>query len=86
MDRAVAEWAAPLQAAGVAALTMPESYYQGLAEGYKRRRDVVLQMLERHGFRCVVPRGAYYIMADVKAFGFADDLTFAPGCRGVRTP
>ena len=29
------------------------------------------------GFRCFKPRGAYYIMTDISAFGFPDDVTFA---------
>ena len=29
------------------------------------------------GFRCFRPSGAYYIMTDISAFGFADDLEFA---------
>ena len=29
------------------------------------------------GFKPVVPKGAYYIMADISAFGFPDDFTFA---------
>ena len=69
--------AAPLQAAGAVALAMPESYYSGLAANYARRRDVLVGMLERHGFRCFVPRGAYYVMADISGFGFADDVSFA---------
>src|SRR5262249_38971732 len=40
-------------------------------------RDVLLGTLERHGFRCYKPSGAYYIMTDISAFGFADDVEFA---------
>ena len=29
--------------------------------------------LAKAGFRCFHPRGAYYIMADISSFGFADD-------------
>jgi aminotransferase len=28
------------------------------------------------GFRCFRPRGAYYVMTDISAFGFADDVAF----------
>ena len=38
---------------------------------------MMLAMLERAGFRCFRPRGAYYIMADISGFGFADDVQFA---------
>ncbi len=29
------------------------------------------------GFKCFKPRGAYYIMTDISAFGFPDDVAFA---------
>src|SRR5262249_3951762 len=69
--------AAPLQEAGAVALGLPESYYQGLAERYRLRRDALLEILERHQFTCYKPYGAYYIMTDITAFGFADDVEFA---------
>jgi aminotransferase len=69
--------AAPLQEAGVAALGVPDSYYEGLAAAYTRRRDVLLDVLERRHFTCYKPSGAYYIMTDIGAFGFRDDLEFA---------
>jgi aminotransferase len=69
--------AAPLQEAGVAALSVPDSYYTHLAASYVRRRDVLLDILERHHFLCYRPYGAYYIMTDIASFGFADDVEFA---------
>jgi len=69
--------AAPLQEAGAVALAMPESYYAALAANYQRRRDAVVEMLERHHFTCYKPAGAYYIMTDISAFGFANDVEFA---------
>jgi aspartate/methionine/tyrosine aminotransferase len=69
--------AAPLQEAGVVALGLPESYYTELAQHYTERRDMMLQMLERAGFRCTRPRGAYYVMADFSMLSKDDDVTFA---------
>ena len=69
--------AAPLQAAGAAALSLPDSYYLELAAGYQRRRDMLLGLLEPRGFACFKPDGAYYVMTDIAGFGFADDLEFA---------
>jgi aspartate/methionine/tyrosine aminotransferase len=69
--------AAPLQEAAVAALSVPESYYAELAASYSRRRDMLLEILERHHFTCYKPRGAYYIMTDISGFGFRDDVEFA---------
>ncbi|MGE0042598.1 MAG: pyridoxal phosphate-dependent aminotransferase [Vicinamibacterales bacterium] len=68
---------APFQEAGTVALGLPETYYTELASFYERRRDVMLEILERHGFTCYAPSGAYYLMADVSSFGFEDDFAFA---------
>jgi len=67
---------APLQEAGAAALGLPRAYYENLANGYKARRDRLMPTLEKAGFRCFRPRGAYYVMTDISAFGFADDVAF----------
>jgi len=69
--------AAPLQEAGAVALGLPEEYYGKLAADYQRRRDVLLDILERHHFVAYKPFGAYYIMTDISAFGFDDDVEFA---------
>lgn len=68
---------APLQEAGALALTMGKEYYGELAAHYAVRRDRVLAMLERCGFECFRPSGAYYIMTDIGSFGFPDDVAFA---------
>jgi aspartate/methionine/tyrosine aminotransferase len=67
---------APLQEAGAAALSLPAEYYARLAEGYRVRRDHLIPALEAAGFQCFRPRGAYYVMTDISAFGFADDVEF----------
>jgi len=67
---------APLQEAGAAALSLPASYYANLAEGYRRRRDRLVPLLAELGFRCFRPRGAYYVMTDISAFGYPDDVAF----------
>jgi aminotransferase len=66
--------AAPLQEAGATALSLDDSYYQELAREYSAKRDFALARLEEAGFRCWRPAGAYYIMADIANFGFADDV------------
>jgi len=67
---------APLQEAGASALRLPSSYYVNLAQGYRRRRDQLVPALTAAGFRCFLPRGAYYVMTDISRFGFPDDLAF----------
>ena len=67
---------APLQEAGAAALSLPAEYYAKLADGYRTRRDHLIPALETAGFKCFLPRGAYYVMTDISAFGFDDDVSF----------
>jgi aspartate/methionine/tyrosine aminotransferase len=69
--------AAPLQEAGAVAMNSPTSYYESIATEYLARRDRLLGILTGAGFKCFRPRGAYYIMTDISAFGFPDDVTFA---------
>jgi aminotransferase len=68
--------ASPLQQAGVMALGMADDYYANLATEYAGKRDHLLASLEDVGLRCSVPRGAYYIMADISALNFNDDVKF----------
>ena len=76
-DFATVGAAAPLQEAGAAALGLPEEYYAELGADYDRRRRLMLGILRESGFRCFVPRGAYYILTDIEDFGFPDDVSFA---------
>jgi L-glutamine---4-(methylsulfanyl)-2-oxobutanoate aminotransferase len=68
--------AAPLQAAGAYALSLPPEYYDRLQSEYEGRRDLLLPVLETAGFATFVPDGAYYIMTDISAFGFKNDVEF----------
>jgi aminotransferase len=68
---------APLQEAGAVALSMPDTYYAEMAAGYARRRKIMCDILERHGFRFKQPQGAYYVMTDIAHFGFDSDIEFA---------
>jgi L-glutamine---4-(methylsulfanyl)-2-oxobutanoate aminotransferase len=67
----------PLQEAGAMALRSDEAYFADLRRKYAGRRDQLLEILTEVGFRCFRPEGAYYIMTDIKDFGFPDDVTFA---------
>jgi len=67
---------APLQEAGAEALALPTEYYKELAQRYRVRRDHLIPALESAGFKCFRPRGAYYVMTDIRAFGFANDIDF----------
>jgi aspartate/methionine/tyrosine aminotransferase len=67
----------PFHDAGVAALSLPDSFYTSLAADYEQKRDLMLDILSRHGFTAYRPGGAYYVMADVSRFGFTSDSEFA---------
>jgi aspartate/methionine/tyrosine aminotransferase len=54
--------AAPLQAAGVAAMQLPTEYYARTAAQYRERRDVLCASLAEAGLRFRVPDGAYYVL------------------------
>ena len=69
--------AAPLQAAGVVAMGLPDAYYQSLAAGYLERRDTLVAALDAAGFQSFVPHGAYYVMTDISALTDEDDVTYA---------
>ena len=69
--------AAPLQEAGAIALSLPDSYYQELADDYRARRDLLCQALDDTGFGFTVPDGSYYVMADISAFGYPNDVAFS---------
>ena len=69
--------AAPLQEAGARALRLPRSYYDQLQADYSTRRDRILPVLKEAGFKCFDPDGAYYVMTDITAFGYVDDVEFA---------
>ena len=67
----------PLQEAGALALNLPASYYREMSAEYQRLRDWLVSVLERKGFVCYPPSGAYYVMADISGFGYPDDVAFA---------
>ena len=67
----------PFHDAGVAALSLPEAFYSKLARDYEDKRNLMLDILGRHGFTVGQPGGAYYVMADVSRFGYSSDSEFA---------
>jgi L-glutamine---4-(methylsulfanyl)-2-oxobutanoate aminotransferase len=69
--------AAPLQEAAVAGLELPASYYAGLRDLYAAKRDLFLGYLRRTGLPFTEPQGAYYVLLDVSALGFATDTRAA---------
>lgn len=69
---------APLQEACAEGLErLGGDYYRELADGYRARREVLVEGLRGAGFRCHPPQGAYYIMADFSELSPLDDATFS---------
>ena len=68
---------APLQEAVAAALALGRPYYQELAVEYRARRDLLVRALAAAGFAPNTPDGAYYVVCDIRPFGFQDDTVFA---------
>jgi len=69
---------APLQEAVAEGLErLPETYYTGLSADYRRRRDLLCGPLEQAGFHCVIPEGAYYVLADFSGLSELDDTAFS---------
>jgi aminotransferase len=69
--------AAPLQEAGAVALRFAPTYYEKLQATYSEKRERILRVLKDVGFKCYDPDGAYYVMTDISAFGYDDDVEFA---------
>jgi aminotransferase len=68
---------APLQEAVAAGLAMGRAYYDTLSEEYRARRDILVPALEKAGFSPRLPEGAYYVLCDIRPFGFDNDTAFA---------
>ena len=68
--------AAPLQAAAVAGLELDDSYYASLRETYTHKRELFLRGLDTLGIGHTVPQGAYYVLLDIRDYGYHDDLAF----------
>lgn len=68
----------PLQYAAVAALNLPESYYEQLTRDFTERRARIMPALEALNLKTHTPEGSYYAMADFSAWNFdGDDFAFA---------
>jgi aminotransferase len=65
---------APLQEAAVTALRFPDAYYETLRMQYLEKRELFTGFLAKTGLPFTMPEGAYYVMVDIGALGFSDDL------------
>lgn len=74
-DISVIQAPTPLQVASVAAMNLPDTYYQGLPAFYEERRNLLVEGLRAAGFRCGAPQGSYYVMADFSRIDSARSAT-----------
>ena len=64
--------AAFTQVAAIEALRGPQDGVREMVRTYRRRRDLMVSRLNSiPGFRCVVPKGAFYAFPNVKEFGMS---------------
>ncbi len=68
--------AAPLQAAALAGLNMPEQYYIDLKKLYTKKCNLFLKGLDEAGLTYFKPQGAYYVMVDISEFYKGKDTDF----------
>jgi N-succinyldiaminopimelate aminotransferase len=72
--------ASPLQAAAAAALRLPLDFFENLQGMYQGKRDLMLDVLQKSGFKALKPQGSYYIMVDWRGVApsrVQDDIQFA---------
>ena len=65
-----------MQYGSAAALRIGDDYYADLTRMYRAKRDRLVGGLRRIGLEVYEPQGTYFVLADHRPFGFADDISF----------
>ncbi len=68
--------AAPLQEAVITGLKFGDEYYKELLNKYTHLRELFCSGLDDLKLTYSKPQGAYYVMVDIREFGYDDDLAF----------
>lgn len=64
----------PTQYAALAALEGPQDFVSNMVREFDRRRKLVCKRInEIEGLKCTVPKGAFYVFPNIKAFGMSSD-------------
>ena len=77
---------APFQPAIAVGLGLPDSYFNGVADTLRDKRDLLSSGLTAAGFAVTRPAGSYFVIADAAPLGFTDAATFCrqlPALAGV---
>ena len=69
----------PFQYAVAQALALPDSYYTGLRDDLKAKRDLLAAGLAEIGFTVYQPDGTYFITTDIASLGERDAIEFCLG-------
>ena len=72
--------ASPLQAAAAAALSLPFAFFENLQASYQSRRDRIVKVLQKVGFKVFKPSGSFFVMIDWRGIAPArvqNDMQFA---------
>lgn len=64
------------QKAAEAALELDHQHIDRMVEQYRRRRDIAMDILKKHGLYSYTPQGAFYVLIDISSTGMDSD-TFA---------
>ena len=71
---------APFQPAIALGLGLPDSYFTGLRDSLRAKRDRLCHGLREVGFEVFEPAGTYFVTADVRPLGYDDGVEF---CRDL---
>ena len=66
-DNLVVQAPTPLQKGAVSLMRQDRAFFDGIADGYRRKRDLLLGGLREVGFAASAPEGAYYLFADYRS-------------------
>lgn len=72
--------ATPFQHAIAEGLALDDDFFTALAASHRERRDQLAAGLAEAGFTVMDSHGSYFVLADVRALGFDDDVAF---CRAL---
>ena len=61
------------QAAGVEAMDRGDGDVARMRREYRRRRDYLVPALNEMGLKALMPKGAFYVFADIRATGLSDE-------------
>jgi len=68
--------AAPLQEAVIPGLEFGQDYYDDLLAKYTHKKDLFLKGLDDLHISHNDPEGAYYVLLDIREYGYESDLQF----------